>query len=270
MADKTPARAIERAAKLRWVPLNKMRTNPLAQRDLNNARVDKIASEMDLEQFGVPTVSLRDGIYYIVDGQHRIQAYIKWSGPDWEQQTLQCWVYEGLSADEEAEIFLKLNDILAVNAFSRFRVAVQAQRPIENDIVRVVEKQGLKISKDKVSGSIKAVGTLRRIYLRSGPDVLGRTLTIANDAYGDAGLQTQTMDGLSLFVARYDGTIDDADVVDRLQRARGALGALHTKASVLRERLGQPVAQCVAAAAVEIYNSRRGGTRLPSWWKEVD
>ena len=30
---------IEREARLRWVPLTQMRVNPLAQRDLNQARV---------------------------------------------------------------------------------------------------------------------------------------------------------------------------------------------------------------------------------------
>ena len=32
---------IERAARLRWVPLAQMRVNPLAQRDLNQARVSQ-------------------------------------------------------------------------------------------------------------------------------------------------------------------------------------------------------------------------------------
>ena len=35
---------IERKARLRWVPLAQMRVNPLAQRDLNQARVSKLAA----------------------------------------------------------------------------------------------------------------------------------------------------------------------------------------------------------------------------------
>ena len=35
---------IEREARLRWVPLAHMRVNPLAQRDLNQARVAKLAA----------------------------------------------------------------------------------------------------------------------------------------------------------------------------------------------------------------------------------
>ena len=65
---------IERTARLRWVPLTQMRVNPLAQRDLNQARVAELAASFDIEQMGNPTVSHRGGWYYLVDGQHRIQA----------------------------------------------------------------------------------------------------------------------------------------------------------------------------------------------------
>ena len=41
---------IERKARLRWVPLTQMRVNPLAQRDLNQARVSKLAAVFDPEK----------------------------------------------------------------------------------------------------------------------------------------------------------------------------------------------------------------------------
>jgi len=56
--DETAGR-IQRAARLRWVPLAQMRVNPLAQRDLNQARVSRLAAVFDLEQMGTPTVSHR-------------------------------------------------------------------------------------------------------------------------------------------------------------------------------------------------------------------
>jgi hypothetical protein len=60
---------IEREVRLRWVPLAQMRVNPLAQRDLNQARVAKLAAVFDPEQMGAPTVSRRGGWYYLIDGQ---------------------------------------------------------------------------------------------------------------------------------------------------------------------------------------------------------
>ena len=50
---------IERQARLRWVPLTQMRVNPLAQRDLNQARVSKLAAAFEPEKMDAPTVNHR-------------------------------------------------------------------------------------------------------------------------------------------------------------------------------------------------------------------
>ena len=100
-----PQGRIERAGRLRWVPLAQMRINPLAQRDLNQAWVAKLAAGFDLEQIGAPVVSHRGGWYYLIDGQHRIEALKLWLG-SWEGQQVQCWCYEGLTEAQEAELFL--------------------------------------------------------------------------------------------------------------------------------------------------------------------
>jgi ParB-like nuclease domain len=84
---------IERQARLRWVPLSRMRVNPLAQRDLNSARVAKLAAVFDPEKMDTPTVNYRGGWYYLIDGQHRIAALKQWlscslAGPAGAQRTL--------------------------------------------------------------------------------------------------------------------------------------------------------------------------------------
>ena len=132
---------IERAARLRWVPLTRMRVNPLAQRDLNPARVAKLAASFDPEQMDAPTVNHRGDWYYLIDGQHRIAALKLWM-PSWENQHVQCWTYEGLSEAEEAERFLTLNDTLPVRAFAKFKVSVQAGRDAEGDVDRIVRALG--------------------------------------------------------------------------------------------------------------------------------
>jgi hypothetical protein len=129
---------IEREARLRWVPIAEMRVSPLAQRELNTARVNKILNSFDLEQLGTPTVNERGGHFYIIDGQHRVEAL---KGMGWEDQLVQCWTYVGLSEQEEAEKFLKLNDVLAVHGFAKFKVGVQAGRLEECDIDRIVRAQ---------------------------------------------------------------------------------------------------------------------------------
>lgn len=270
MATKPNGKKVERVARLQWIPLNRVKVNPAAQRDLVQARVDKLVAEFDPEQLGFPTVNFRDSHYWVVDGQHRIEALKVWLGDDWESQQVQCQTYEGMTEEEEAEVFLKVNDNLAVQAFAKFRVGVQAGRPDETEVDKVVRQCMLRVSQDKGDGAIGAVGTLMRLYRRSDSQTLARTLLIIRDAYGDPGLEAAVIDGLGLLATRYNGELDDARLVTRLKSAHGGVNALLGKAENLRKQTGNPRGHCVAAAAVEINNSGRGGKKLPSWWRADD
>lgn len=260
----TPTR-VTRDATLRWIPIAKMKVSALGQRDLNQARVDRIAADFNPEDLQTPTVSSRDGHFYIIDGQHRVEA-LRQMG--WGDQQIQCWVYEGLTEAEEAEKFLKLNDVLVVGSFDKFTKGVSAGREIEVAIDRIVRSNGLVISKDSVPGAIRAVGTLRRVFTRTNGQTLGRTLQIIRDAYGDPGLEASVIDGIGHLCGRYNGSLDDQEAIKKLGDAHGGVNGLLNKAEQLRRSTGAYKSHCVAAAAVEIINSGRGGKKLPNWWAE--
>lgn len=256
----------ERAARLKWVPIALMKVSPVAQREFRPHRAEHLAAAFDLEQLGTPVVSERDGWFYLMDGQHRIAA-LRLIG--WEDQQIQCWVYDGLTETEEAERFLTLNDALPVDAYSRFKVAVVARRATESDIDRIVHDCGLVVSNAKEENSVAAVGTLVKAYNRDGAEVLARSLGILRDAYGGAGLIAATIDGISLLCSRYNGALDTEKAVKQLAGKRGGLTALLQQAEVTRRATGQQRGPCVASTAVEFINAGRGGTKLPSWWKEA-
>lgn len=261
MTDSTTK--VEREARLRWVPIPAMKVSPLGQRELNTARVDRIASNFDLEQIGTPTVNERDGAFYIIDGQHRIAA-LKLIG--WGDQQIQCWTYVGLSEADEAERFLKLNDVLTVDGLAKYRVAVQAGRPVESDIERILRTHKLCVSREEVPGAIQAVGTLRRIYDRAGPGILSRALVTIRDAYGDAGFGARVIDGIGFLCQEYNGEIDDA-AVKALADAHGGVNGLLNKAEGHRRATGNKMSHSVAAAAVEIINAHRKGRKLAKWYR---
>lgn len=254
----------ERAAHLRWVPIEKMATSAEQADRYNQARVDHIVADIDLEQIGAPVVSYRDSIYWIIDGQHRIAA-LKAIG--WGDQQVQCWAYEGLTEAEESERFLKLNDYLVVGAITKFRVGVKAGRTVECDINRIVLSQGLNISRDKLPGSIGAIGTVRRIYDRGGPTVLRQTLATVRDTYGDPGMEAAILDGIGYLVQRYAGELDLSRVVTKLSAIHGGVHGLLGRAENIRKVTGNAKGQCVAAAAVDVINAGRGGKKLAPWWR---
>lgn len=258
------SKRVTREAKLRWIPISDMKSSPHAQRDINNNRVRYLAENFDPEQVGTPTVSLRDGTYWVIDGQHRIEAM---RAMGWDDQSMQCWCYDDLTEEEEAEKFLQLNDTLTVSAFDKFTKGVTARRVAETEINQVVKKQRLLISKTRQPGSIFAVGTLRKIYERAGSDVLSRTLGIIRDAYGDVGLEASVMDGISLVCSRYGTSFTDEMMIKKLAGTHAGVNGLLGKAEVLRQRTANSKGQCVAAAAVDIYNTGKGGRKLPDWWK---
>jgi len=265
VVNNNPNKHIARSARLRWVPIPKTKIPEQAQREkINWGRVHMIAANLDLEQLGAPTVSLRDGWFHILDGVHRIEG-LKEHG--YGDQEVQCWCYEGLDEEDEAEIMLKLNDTLAVSAFDRFRIGVNAGREVEQDIDRIVRASGLVVSRDNVPGRIGAVSTLRKVYNRAGGPAMGRAVRLAHHSYGDAGLSAPVIEGFGLLCQRYNGQLDDAAAATALGAVAGGVHGLLGKAETLRRQTRNQKSHCVAAAAVEIINSKKGGKRLPSWWK---
>lgn len=261
-----PGPKIERSARLRWVPINRMAVPDHSQREFKQHHADKILAHFDPEALGCPTVNERGGKFWIIDGQHRVAAARDFYGDDHQ---LQCWAYVGLSDAEIAEKFLKTNDYLAVSAFDKYRVGVTAEREVETDIDRIVRAAGMHITKQKVEGGVSPVGTLRRVYLRGGAHVLGRTLRIIDSAYGTAGLEAVVIDGVGLLCGRYNGELADEVAVLRLRNVRGGVKGFLGKAALIKERTKQPMSHCVAAAAVDVINAGKGGKKLPSWWKEA-
>lgn len=264
MPTSSQTERVPRTSHLEWVPVAKMRVSPLAQRGLRRPFVDRLANEFDPDRIGYPVLSLRDDWYYIVDGQHRIAALHQMG---WGDQNVQCEVFKGLDEAGEADLFLWRNQRLNVKSFDLFQVALTAGRDVETDIARTVQAQGFKISESQAPGSIKAISALRKVYSRGGPIVLGRALRLIGDSYGDTELTAPLIEGFGLLCHRYNGVLKEDVAASRLGSLRGGANGLMNRAYSIRKASGRPVSHCVAAAAVEVVNQGRGGTKLPSWWQ---
>ncbi len=276
MAKKQPNAAnarmsTRRPSKVRPVPLGAMRIPPAlyTQRQFRKAHGDELAAVLDLNKLGFLIINYRDGIYWVLDGQHRLYA-LKQNGFA-DTDVLDCEVYEDLTDPEMADIFLGRDERRPISAFDKFHVACTAGHRAECDIRRVVEAQGLKISQAKSENCVSSVGALRQLYDRSGDLVVARTVRTLKQAFeGNAdAFETQLILGVGFVYNRYDGKTNERELATRLAAVpRGPKGLLQ-RAESLRERTGNQKAQCVAATIVDLYNrgaGPRAKDRLPSWW----
>jgi hypothetical protein len=260
---------MKRKSQMQWVPIEKMRSRDgVTQRKIRPDWARKIAGDFDADKFGVPVVNRSGEWFWLLDGQHRVEAF-KIAFPDWQDQKLECLVYHNLTEKEEAEIFLGQNDVKSVNAFDKFRIAVTAEREAETNIEAILRLKKIKLSdrgKNHSPGSLSCVATLRRVYDR-GHACLATTLTIVYESFGDSGLDSDVIDGVGQLVSRYDGLLKPGAAVQALLGLKGGVNTLRARAERLRQQTGVARAQCIAAASVEIINRGKGGKKLPSWWK---
>lgn len=262
---KKPDASGDRSHKVEFVRISEMRVSPKTQRKFRKEKAEKYASELDIDAIGLPILSYRDGNYWIVDGQHRIAALKIWGG----EQAVECIVHYGLNEEGEAELFLTIDNRTAIPLFEKFRIAIHAGRPDETEIQEVVQGLGLKISTDSSEKSISAVSSLKKVHSLGGKPVLRRTLNIEQCGFaGDLNaFRAEIIVGLGRVCQRYNGSIDDAQMVERLSALQGGAMALIRKGNSYREKTGRPKDDCIAAASVDVYNSGRGGKKVEPWWK---
>lgn len=269
MSEKTvKSERLERTARLAWVPIVKMKVNPVCQREVRPHWVEKIAGSFDPEQFGTPTVNLRDGWFYILDGQHRIEAFKRWVG-EWTAQSIQCWQYVGMNEAQEAETFLRLQETVQVSAFDKFRVGLQARRSEETNMDAIARLKGFRFAQTKDDRTIGSVNTARKAF-RRGEGVFARTLNIIGEAFPGYPVDAKVLDGTSLVCARYNGDLKDNVAIERLGGIRGGQDGLLARAATLKKQTGASMAHCVAAAIVDTINKGHGGKKMPSWWKQME
>lgn len=264
-----------RPSKIRPVPINQMRVPPalVTQREFRKAHGDRLAAELDLNKLGFPIINHRDGHYWVLDGQHRIYA-MRQNG--FEKDALDCEVYEDLTDEEMADIFLGRDARKAVAPFDKFHVACTAGYSREVGIRRAVEAQGIRVGRQKEENTVSAIGALGKVYDKAGGGkngeiVVGQVVRTIKNAFGGdpTSFDKALIEGIGFVFNRYNGLTKERDLSAKLA-AKGVRGILR-RAEAQRERIGNLKGQCVAAVVVETYNGGlgpRAGDRLPSWWKE--
>ena len=147
-----------------WLKPSDLVVDPDVQRNFDETHAKNLAREYDPALFGIGHASLRtDGRYYVLDGQHRIQAAIL---ANHGHTPVLFRVYTGLTKDQEAKKFIDLNSKKkAIHSLDVYRLQVKAKNPIYVEVDRILTSFGLRVAAYRREGGISAVGALVNIYL---------------------------------------------------------------------------------------------------------
>lgn len=260
MASK-PAR-IEVTSRLHWVRLDQLKINPQAQRTLNEAWANMLADQFNPDLMGFIHVSHRDGWYYVIDGQHRVRAALIFLGDS--SQQIQCHVYEGLTNEQEASLFLELNNTKSQGPMSRYKVSLTAGKPDELDVERICRSLDLRIGMDKSCEEIGCITAILTTYRKHGPGSFSFAMRVIRDSYGYDGFKRQTISALALIKDRYGDRINESKLIERLHQS--GLVALNQQAKAMKEATGNPADQCYAHAMIQFYNQRNSQSKVEPWW----
>lgn len=193
-------------AKYRRMPIDELDVDASYQRDLNQRHVAKIVAEFDRSLLGVLEVSQRNGRCAVVDGQHRLAALAELGKTE-----APCLVHEGLTAEEEASLFVRYQDgrkpLLPV---ARFKALLRSGNENAIAIQRVVEANGYQVGTGTDSATkwrnIGGVRALEAVYGRGGEELLDGALKLLSVYHDEPqGNSAHLIGGFAVAIERYSG-----------------------------------------------------------------
>lgn len=263
-----------------WLPINLLVAFPgVSQRTFREPRAKELASTFDPLMLGVVHVNLRpNGVYSIIDGQHRVGA-MRLLG--WHDRKVRCQLYRGLPVEKEAAMFIGLNNSTDVTALETFPVALTSGEAATVAINNILEKYGWRVGSSNRNGNFSAVRAARSVYEGrrarakgtafkahvDGPSALDATFATLTAAWGHDTNAAGAMivQGLGLFFMRYSFNVDRVALERRLAAYAGGPAGLLGAARALSQYRSVTVPQAVAEVVTDLYNKGRRSGMLPDW-----
>lgn len=189
------------------------------QRIASNVQVKNIVKNFNPKLLGVVKVSYDDGIYNLIDGQHRVLALkiLKIS-------FCMCEVHRGLSYQQEAELFSKQSqNRRGLTSGEVFKAKVESQDSYSIDLKNIVEATGFKLSYHggKSKNQISAIGSLDKICKqKNGTFVLYRTLSLIFACWDgqENATDAKMLQGVAVFIKEFEDKFDDKIFIKKLSK----------------------------------------------------
>lgn len=248
------------------IPTADLKVDDKAQRTLNKKRAIDIANNIVPEAIGTIVVSQRpDGSRYIVDGMHR-----KFACELADISTMVAEVHHGLDQQEEAVLFLiKNRESSKPNPLDEYKIGLTAGLPLFVDTDKALKKRGLEMGSTSVN-TVGAVAGVLRITEQYGPEILERTLAVAENAWGRT---KETWDGMLLggigmFLGRHSDEVTDKALAEKIGKKapafqwRARITAVASDGGVHHSGTGSRVSVCYTMIVTE-WNKGKTKNRIP-------
>lgn len=266
--------------KMMNVKISDLRLDYAVNRPLYEPKVKQIADNFDPAAIRTLTVSeRRDGTFVVLDGQHRMAAMHSLGYNN--GHLVACEVHVGLTQQEEAELFLKLNDARKPSYKEAFDVRITARDPDALAVTEIVEECGLLLKPEAGSNServVRSVAACEKVYRgfsrtddqRRYPIILKQSLLTLKNAWGatSASLQGPLITGSGRFWLRYGIKAVDFDrLTNNLSKYPGGPNNLIVWAKQHQATIGTQLDRAIAEAFVLQHNkgARSKAKQLPDW-----
>lgn len=237
-------------------------TDPVYQRDLDELRVQRMASAYDVALIGIVEVSQRpDGRYAILDGQHRVALVrdVSFSSDD-PNPHLVCRIHRDLTVAEESALYHQLNTTRKqLTGWDRWLARRGAGESAVLDIEACAHRHDYTIGMQTAPGVLRATKAAEHVVALGGIALLDDVFATIRAAYGDdqAGLDASIIHALGHVLHSY--TRDELDLVRLISALSGVVPRQITaRAAAVRELHKGTMDRLTAHVIVERYNAEKG------------
>lgn len=196
---------------VKWIPVSQLSVVwSQSQRTINERRVKQIVETFDPDLLGVLTVTLPNGngIYHVIDGQHRREAIRRLWG---DHEMVPCTVLQSKGPEGAAHVWLGVNGgRTKPGALESFRVGVTAGYEAETAVNKLLLKLGYRIGLGSEDGMISAVSTCMAIYRKHGAAILEAALRTIQGTWGKTrdSVQGDIITGHAVLIASFAKHVD--------------------------------------------------------------
>lgn len=201
------------------IPIKNLVSNQEYQRNLSQRHIQRTIQNFDVYQINPVKVSRRDGLNYVVNGQHTIEIVAVVSGsrdtPVW------CMVYDDMEYAHEADIFANQQKyVRTLTTYEIFKANIEAGNDIQLFINDLVDSFKLRIAARGGDCVICAVGALEEIYKKYGFHVLRRTLKLCVASWQGEhlSLSGNILKGIAKLVAAYGEQVLDDYFIEKFRQ----------------------------------------------------